>query len=51
MIYLTSLLFIVGLCVVLAGLLGLGWSWFFTGAALTLVGGLLWGLSPPATDG
>lgn len=44
MIHLTLLLVVVGLAVELAGLLGTGLSWFFTGAALTLVGGVLWGL-------
>lgn len=53
MIHLTLLLVVVGLAVELAGLLGTGLSWFFTGAALTLVGGLLWGLGgdSPSADG
>jgi len=51
MIYLTILLAVVGLAVELAGMLGAGWSWIFTGAALTLVGGVLWGLSGNSPSG
>ena len=47
MVYLAWVIFIVGMCVELAGLLGFGLGIALIGALITLVGGVLWGLCPP----
>jgi len=47
MICVAWIIALVGMCVELAGMLGLGWSWTLTGAVLTILGGVLWGLFPP----
>ncbi len=47
MIYLSYILFVLGMCVELAGLLGAGWSYTAAGIILVLAGGILWGLCAP----
>ncbi|MBV1790659.1 hypothetical protein KQ940_21570 [Marinobacterium sp. D7] len=47
MSYIAWIIAIVGMCIELAGLLGFGLSWTLSGALLTVVGGILWGLIPP----
>ena len=50
MIYLTALLFLAGLGIEFAGILGMGWSWIIGGAVITLIGGVLWGIAPRSSD-
>ncbi|GGC01404.1 hypothetical protein GCM10011352_29460 [Marinobacterium zhoushanense] len=47
MIYIAWIIAIVGMCIELAGMLGMGMGWTLSGAIITVVGGVLWGLCPP----
>lgn len=50
MSFLIALLFIAGMCIEFAGMLGMGWSWILGGALITLTGGIVWGLTPPSVN-
>jgi len=46
MLFLSIALFIVGMCIELAGLLGAGMTYTWIGIVVTMLGGIIWGLMP-----
>lgn len=45
MVYLSYIIFTLGMCFELAGLLGAGPAWTWGGILMVLAGGILWGLA------